>query len=109
MKLMGGGASEEAGPPVAEFLGKAVEPPPDAAVRNALRLLEAIGALEEGTERLTVRLVPSLYRAYVHYFPLDVLELSLCGAGWKVVGRLGRSRNGPFKEGTGCVRRKRAV
>eukprot|EP00884_Botryococcus_braunii_P000922 jgi/Botrbrau1/10830/Bobra.0025s0009.1 len=54
VKLLGGSSAGEGGPNVAEFLGKAVEPPPDAAVRNALRLLEAIGALEEGTERLTV-------------------------------------------------------
>lgn len=40
---------------VARFLEQAVEPPPAVAVTNALRLLEAIGALEEGTERLTVR------------------------------------------------------
>lgn len=40
---------------VARFLEQAVEPPPAVAVINALRLLEAIGALEEGTERLTVR------------------------------------------------------
>ncbi|KAK9835371.1 hypothetical protein WJX81_005267 [Elliptochloris bilobata] len=39
---------------VASFLEQAVEPPPAAAVANALRLLEAIGALEERTERLTV-------------------------------------------------------
>ncbi len=37
------------------FLEQAVEPPPAAAVQNALRLLEAIGALEERSERLTVR------------------------------------------------------
>ena len=40
---------------VARFLEQAVEPPPTAAITNALCLLEAIGALEEGTERLTVR------------------------------------------------------
>ncbi len=40
---------------VGPFLEQAVEPPPAAAVQNALRLLEAIGALEERSERLTVR------------------------------------------------------
>ena len=38
---------------MAAFLGKAVEPPVDAAVKNALRLLEDIGAIQEHTEALT--------------------------------------------------------
>lgn len=38
---------------VAAFLARAVEPPVDAAVRNALRLLEDIGAIQEETEALT--------------------------------------------------------
>ena len=42
-----------AGPSVADFLSKAVEPPVDAAVQNALRLLEDIGAIQQGTEALT--------------------------------------------------------
>ncbi|KAL0028223.1 hypothetical protein WJX79_002624 [Trebouxia sp. C0005] len=50
VKLLEGAAS---GPSVASFLGRAVEPPVDAAVRNALRLLEDIGAIQEGSEALT--------------------------------------------------------
>ena len=44
----------EAGPRVAAFLGRAVEPPLDVAVDNAVRLLEDIGALEAGSEELTL-------------------------------------------------------
>ncbi|KAK9814740.1 hypothetical protein WJX72_010718 [[Myrmecia] bisecta] len=51
VKLLDGLAK---GRSVAAFLAKAVEPPADAAVNNAVRLLETIGALEEGTEALTV-------------------------------------------------------
>jgi hypothetical protein len=40
---------------VAEFLNKAVEAPPAAAVGNAVRLLQDIGAFEPGSETLTVR------------------------------------------------------
>ncbi len=50
VKLLEGAAS---GPSVASFLGRAVEPPVEAAVKNALRLLEDIGAIQEGTEALT--------------------------------------------------------
>ena len=50
VKLLEGAAS---GPSVASFLGRAVEPPVDAAVGNALRLLEDIGAIQEGSEALT--------------------------------------------------------
>ncbi|KAL3133848.1 hypothetical protein ABBQ32_008317 [Trebouxia sp. C0010 RCD-2024] len=50
VKLLEGAAS---GPSVAAFLSRAVEPPVEAAVRNALRLLEDIGAIQEGTEALT--------------------------------------------------------
>lgn len=39
---------------VAQFLHKAVEPPPDASVANAVRLLQDIGAFEAGGETLTV-------------------------------------------------------
>ena len=38
---------------LADFLSKAVEPPPAASVKGAVRLLEEIGALEPQTERLT--------------------------------------------------------
>ncbi|KAL0045428.1 hypothetical protein WJX82_006305 [Trebouxia sp. C0006] len=50
VKLLEGAAS---GPSVASFLGRAVEPPVEAAVINALRLLEDIGAIQEDTEALT--------------------------------------------------------
>ncbi|BDA50474.1 3'-5' RNA helicase YTHDC2 [Coccomyxa sp. Obi] len=39
---------------IAEFLDKAVEPPPAVSVANAVRLLQDIGALEAPGERLTV-------------------------------------------------------
>jgi HrpA-like RNA helicase len=39
---------------IADFLSKAVEPPVLQAVNAAIKLLEAIGALEEGSEKLTV-------------------------------------------------------
>lgn len=39
---------------VADFLAKAVEPPAQAAITGAVQLLEDIGALEPGTEALTV-------------------------------------------------------
>jgi HrpA-like RNA helicase len=39
---------------VAEFLNKAVEPPPAVSLQNAVRLLQDIGAFEEDSERLTV-------------------------------------------------------
>ncbi|KAK9845024.1 hypothetical protein WJX74_009802 [Apatococcus lobatus] len=39
---------------VAAFLGRAVEPPMDVAVKNAVQLLEDIGALEPDSEELTV-------------------------------------------------------
>ena len=42
------------GPSVAAFLGRAIEPPVDQAVENALGLLEDIGALEQPGERLTL-------------------------------------------------------
>ena len=41
--LEGGGFSHES---VAEFLNKAVEPPPEISVANAVRLLQDIGAFE---------------------------------------------------------------
>lgn len=50
VKLLEGAGS---GPSVAAFLGRAVEPPVEAAVTNALRLLEDIGAIQEETEALT--------------------------------------------------------
>ena len=50
VKLLEGAGS---GPSVAAFLGRAVEPPVEAAVKNALRLLEDIGAIQEETEALT--------------------------------------------------------
>ena len=50
VKLLEGAAS---GRSVAAFLSKAVEPPVDAAVKNALQLLEDIGAIQEDTEALT--------------------------------------------------------
>ena len=50
VKVLEGAAS---GPSVAAFLGRAVEPPVEAAVKNALRLLEDIGAIQEETEALT--------------------------------------------------------
>ena len=43
--LEGGGFSHES---VAEFLNKAVEPPPEVSVANAVRLLQHIGAFEVG-------------------------------------------------------------
>eukprot|EP00889_Picochlorum_renovo_P003077 jgi/Picre1/30107/NNA_005476.t1 len=39
---------------IGEFLSKAVEPPVSKAVDSAIKLLENIGAIEEGTEKLTV-------------------------------------------------------
>ncbi len=39
---------------IAEFLDKAVEPPPAVSVANAVQLLQDIGALEAPGERLTV-------------------------------------------------------
>lgn len=39
---------------VAEFLDKAVEPPPAVSVANAVRLLQDIGAFEAPGERLTL-------------------------------------------------------
>lgn len=50
VKLLEGAGS---GPSVAAFLGRAVEPPVEAAIKNALRLLEDIGAIQEETEALT--------------------------------------------------------
>ena len=44
--LEGGGFSHES---VAEFLNKAVEPPPEISVANAVRLLQDIGAFEVST------------------------------------------------------------
>ena len=45
---------EGSGQQVAAFLGRAVEPPIDVAVTNAVRLLEDIGALEPESEELTL-------------------------------------------------------
>lgn len=39
---------------IGEFLSKAIEPPVAKAVESAIKLLENIGAIEEGTENLTV-------------------------------------------------------
>jgi HrpA-like RNA helicase len=39
---------------VAEFLNRAVEPPPAASLRNAVRLLQDIGAFEGDSENLTL-------------------------------------------------------
>ena len=44
--LEGGGFSHET---VGEFLNKAVEPPPEVSVANAVRLLQDIGAFEVST------------------------------------------------------------
>lgn len=44
MKLLEGAGYSHAS--VAEFLEKAVEPPPAVSVQNAVRLLQDIGALE---------------------------------------------------------------
>ena len=39
---------------LAEFLAQAVEPPPLPSIKNAIQLLEDIGALEPQTEKLTL-------------------------------------------------------
>ncbi|CAL5229490.1 g12825 [Coccomyxa viridis] len=52
VKMLEGGSFTHSS--VAEFLNKAVEPPPEISVSNAVRLLQDIGAFEAGTEQLTV-------------------------------------------------------
>ena len=46
VKMLEGGAFSHSS--VAEFLNKAVEPPPEVSVANAVRLLQDIGAFEVG-------------------------------------------------------------
>ena len=49
-----GGATGTESHKIADFLSKAPEPPVSKAVESAVALLERIGALEEGTENLTL-------------------------------------------------------
>ena len=54
VKLLEGTGSSFGHTSVAEFLDKAVEPPPSVSVQNAVRLLQDIGAFEAPGERLTL-------------------------------------------------------